>query len=131
MQFCWRMSKMPQRCHFESFGRVVSPVQKIWRYCSESMSLKFRYTDALLLSPCFIGSNFTEYRDFIQVVLREKVGGCWWGTARAARGPYLSSVPQFSVLQQLQLPTFADVWCLISPSSAPEGQILPPPLIES
>lgn len=50
--------------------------KNIWIYCLESISLKFIYTDAVLLNPCFIGSNFTEYGNFIQAALRESVERC-------------------------------------------------------
>lgn len=108
---------------------LLAQSKKIWRYCWEYISLKFRYTDVVLLSPCFIGSSFIEYRDIIPAVLREKAARCWWETARAAGRLYLSPVPQLSVLQQLHLPTFTDSCCLASPSSAPKGQILPLPLL--
>lgn len=102
-------------------GRVVSLVQKFWRYCSDSISLKFMYIDAVLLHHA------------LQEVIPQNTGTpfqqCWGERYRNA-DEWQPGQQEVSILCTTADPNTQVCRHMMPyhPSSAPEGQILPPPL---
>lgn len=69
--FCWRIWQLKDA--------IMNPLEDLSVWSKKNFfgvlfrihQLKFRYTDAVLLRPCFTGRSFTEYRDSIHAVLRD------------------------------------------------------------